>query len=168
MKVNKLSSDELKELLHLCDNVKYAETDHRKFLDEKAPGLTYYKKYTRGGMKATMLSINNNKELLQFITKITKLPKEDLVSIHFTEYVVGSETLDHRDSNSSNTFLFLLNSAKKGGNLRIEGELIDFNEEGNWILYNGGSMLHGVTKVEEGYRRVLAVWYGTVPKKTLL
>lgn len=169
MKVNKLTDIELQTLRKLCDGVVEAEEEHKRFLSERAPGLTFYEKHGKGNMILTPLSIKQNKELLDFLTPITKLPQEDIVSIHFTEYNVGSETTDHRDSNSSHTVLFLLNSATKGGNLRVDGQLIDFNEEGSWVVYDGGKLLHGVTEIEEGYRKVLVIWYGkSINKKTIL
>jgi len=169
VKVNKLSSTEFELLKELSNSAKLAEKEHLTFLTHKAPGLTFYEKHGKGNMTLTPLSINRNKELLQFLTSITKLPQEDIVSIHFTEYNVDSQTTDHRDSNSSNTFLFLLNSATKGGDLRVDGEIINFREEGSWVVYDGGKLLHGVTPIEEGFRKVLVIWYGIPkPKKTLL
>lgn len=169
MKVNKLTESELETLRHLCESVVEAEEEHKRFLSERAPGLTFYEKHGKGNMILTPLSIKQNKELLDFLTPITKLPQEDIVSIHFTEYNVGSETTDHRDSNSSHTFLFLLNSATKGGDLRVDGQLIDLKEEGSWVVYDGGKLLHGVTEIEEGYRKVLVIWYGkSINKKTIL
>lgn len=169
VKVNKLSSDEFELLKELSDSAKLAEKEHLTFLTHKAPGLTFYEKHGKGNMILTPLSINKNKELVQFLTPITKLPQEDIVSIHFTEYNIGSQTTDHRDSNSSNTFLFLLNSATEGGDLRVDGKIIDFREAGSWVVYDGGKLLHGVTPIEGGYRKVLVIWYGeSKPKKTLL
>ena len=159
MKVNKLTELELQTLRKLCDGVLEAEEEHKKFLSERAPGLTFYEKHGKGNMILTPLSLKNN-ELIDFLTEKTKLPKEDIVSIHFTEYSEGSETTDHRDSNSSHTFLFLLNSATKGGDLKVDGHLIDFKEEGSWVVYDGGKLLHGVTEIQEGFRKVLVIWYG--------
>ena len=163
MKVNKLTELELLTLRKLCDGVKEAEKEHLTFLSQRAPGLTFYEKHGKGNMILTPLSIKQNKELIHFLTPITKLPQEDIVSIHFTEYNFGSETTDHRDSNSTHTVLFLLNSATKGGDLRVDGQLIDFKEEGSWIVYDGGKLLHGVTEIEEGNRKVLVIWYGKGP-----
>ena len=169
VKVNKLTELEFRTLLDLCSDVKEAEEEHRIFLSQRAPGLTFYEKHGKGSMVLNPLSIKQNKKLLHFLTPITKLPQEDVVSIHFTEYNVGSQTTDHRDSNSSNTVLFLLNSATKGGDLRVNGQLIDFREEGSWIVYDGGKLLHGVTPIEEGFRKVMVIWYGeSINKKTIL
>lgn len=169
MKVNKLTELELQTLRKLCDGVLEAEEEHRRFLSERAPGLTFYEKHGKGNMILTPLSIKQNKELLHFLTDITQLPQEDVVSIHFTEYNVGSQTTDHRDSNSSNTVLFLLNSATKGGDLRVDGQLIDFKEEGSWVVYDGGKLLHGVTEITEGFRKVLVIWYGNgINKKNII
>ena len=163
MKVNKLTELKLETLRHICESVVEAEEEHKRFLSERAPGLTFYEKHGKGSMILTPLSIKQNKELLHFFTPITKLPQEDIVSIHFTQYNVGSETTDHRDSNSSHTVLFLLNSATKGGDLRVDGQLIDFKEEGSWVVYDGGKLLHGVTEIKEGHRKVLVIWYGKGP-----
>lgn len=169
MKVNKLTDLEFKTLLNLCGNLKEAEEAHRIFLSQRAPGLTFYEKHGKGNMVLTPLSIKQNEELLHFLTPITKLPQEDVVSIHFTEYNVGSQTTYHLDSNSSNTFLFLLNSATNGGDLIVDGQLIEFKEEGSWVVYDGGKMLHGVTPIEDGFRKVLVIWYGdSMNKKTIL
>lgn len=168
VKVNKLSSTEFELLNQLCGSAKLAEKEQLDFLTHKAPGLTFYKKHGKGNMTLTPLSLNNL-ELVEFLTQKTKLPKKDIVSIHFTDYNVGGETTDHRDSNSSNTFLFLLNSATEGGDLRVDGKIIDFREAGSWVVYDGGKLLHGVTEIKEGYRKVLVIWYGIPkPKKTLL
>ena len=96
MKVNKLTELEFRTLLDLCGNVKEAEEEHRTFLSQRAPGLTFYEKHGKGSMVLTPLSIKQNKELLHFLTPITKLPQEDVVSIHFTEYNVGSQTTDRK------------------------------------------------------------------------
>ena len=169
MKVYKLTELELQTLRKLCDVAVEAEEEHKRFLSERAPGLTFYEKHGKGNMILTPLSIKQNKELLHFLSDITQLPQEDVVSIHFTEYNVGSETTDHRDSNSSHTVLFLLNSATKGGDLRVDGQLIDFKEEGSWVVYDGGKLLHGVTEIEEGYRKVIVIWYGkSINKKSVI
>ena len=167
VKVNKLSNTELDTLRMLCESAKPAEKKQLEFLTHKAPGLTFYKKHGKGNMILTPLSLNNL-ELVEFLTQKTNLPKEDIVSIHFTEYGVGSETTDHRDSNSSNTFLFLLTSATQGGELRVDGKLIDFKEEGSWVVYDGGKLLHGVTEIKEGSRKVLVIWYGNSQSKKSL
>jgi hypothetical protein len=165
--VNKLTDDEFDYLRELCNTAKLAEKEQLDFLTHKAPGLTFYKKHGKGNMTLTPLSLKN-KELINFLSSKTNLPKEDIVSLHFTEYEVGGETTDHRDSNSSNTFLFLLNSATKGGDLRVDNELLNFTKEGSWVGYDGGKLLHGVTKIEQGYRKVLVAWYGESKFKKVL
>jgi len=168
LKINKLTNTELETLRHLCKDVLLAEEEHKRFLSEKAPGLTFYEKHGKGNMILTPLSLKNHK-LIDFLTDKTKLPKEDIVSVHFTEYNVGSQTTDHRDSNSSNTVLFLLNSATKGGDLRVDNTIMDFRDEGSWIVYDGGKLFHGVTEIEEGFRKVLVIWYGnSINKKTII
>lgn len=159
MKVNKLTELELQTLRELCNDVLEAEEEHKKFLSQKAPGLTFYKKHGKGNMVLTPLSLKNN-TLVDFLTEKTQLPKKNIVSIHFTEYNEESETTEHRDSNSSHTCLFLLNSSSKGGDLKIDNQIIDFKEEGSWVVFDGGKLLHGVTKIEKGFRKVLVVWYG--------
>lgn len=167
MKVNKLPQEQFLKLHDLTNQAMLAEEEQLTFLTQKAPGLTFYKKHGVGNMKLIPLSLQNF-ELVDLITEITKQPKEDIVTIHFCEYFPGGETTDHKDSNSSQTILFLLQSADKGGKLRVDGNIVNLDNNGDWVSYNGGEKFHGVTKVEEGYRKVLVVWYGNSRAKKVL
>ena len=168
VQINSLEREVFIKLLELCDKANLAEQEQLTFLSQKAPGLTFYKKHGKGNMLLTPLSLRNY-ELISLITQITKLPEKDIVTIHFCEYFPGGETTDHKDSNSSQTVIFLLDSATKGGLLRVDNEILEFKNRGDWVSYDGGEKFHGVTKVEEGYRKVLVVWYGdSISNKQLI
>ena len=106
----------------------------------------------------TPLSIKLNQLLTDFFKEEFNIIQNSIVSIHVNEYEEGDECLPHRDSNSEDTILILLNSCDKGGDLLLENKSIGLNEEGYYVSYNGGNVTHGVTKVEKGFRKTLVVW----------
>lgn len=157
-KLNKLSKDELTKLTKLLESSVYANKQHLEYLKSVTNGLVDYHHKGKGNMKISHLSPNQNIPLTTFLENKLLINRKDIISIHLNEYHPGSEALLHKDSNSSKTILILLSSADVGGELLLEDEIIDFKTIGSVISYNGGDLLHGVSRIEKGFRKTLVVW----------
>jgi len=165
-KLGKLDDKKLGHLKNILRYSKEAEPAHRQFLSHNTHGILRYDYKGAGPATLTPLSIKLNQPLTDFFEEEFNIIQNSIVSIHINEYEEGAECLPHRDSNSEDTILILLNSCDVGGDLLLENKSIGLNEEGQYVSYNGGNVTHGVTKVEKGFRKTLVVWLR--PKTSLI
>jgi len=100
--------------------------------------------------------------LASYIKDITKINNK-IQSIHIVNYPEGGKSFAHRDVNTSNTAIFLLENCKEGGNLEIydsgKWNTVKMNTPGDWLYFNGSKNQHRVSEVKKGTRKVLVVWY---------
>ena len=165
-KLGKLDDKKLGHLKNILRYSKEAEPSHIQFLSHNTHGIVVYDYKGVGDATLIPLSVKLNKPLTDFFQEEFNVKTDSIVSIHINEYKEGAACLPHRDSNSEDTILILLNSCDKGGDLLLENKSIGLNEEGHYVSYNGGNVTHGVTKVEKGFRRTLVIWLR--PKTNLI
>lgn len=147
---------ELKELINLANTPDDSELEH---YTSSVLGIVVRKKEVQDGAIPLALSINNNTKLVDCIKKYTNLDNNSINSIHTITYPEGSWAKNHRDSNSTNTFVFILQNAQQGGSSVFNN--IEYNfPEGTILNYNGSKILHGTTPVVKGVRKTLVLWYG--------
>ncbi len=100
--------------------------------------------------------------LANFINQVTGIDNK-IQSIHKVNYPEGGKSFAHRDTNTSNTAIFLLENCDEGGNLEIyhsgKWNTVKMNTPGDWICFNGSEYHHRVTEVKKGTRKVLVVWF---------
>ena len=165
-KLNKLDDVKFGHLKNIIRYSKEAESVHRQFLSYNTHGIVGHDDNGVGPATLIPLSIKLNKPLTDFFQQEFNVKKDSIVSIHINEYEEGVECLPHKDTNSEDTILILLNSCDEGGDLILENKSIGFNEEGQYVSYNGGDITHSVTKVQKGFRRSLVIWLR--PKTSLI
>ena len=143
---------------HLKNILRYSKETQNLLIDNSfhTTHMVFLDMITKVPIKKTLtpLSIKLNQLLTDFFKEEFNIIQNSIVSIHVNEYEEGAECLPHRDSNSEDTILILLNSCDKGGDLLLENKSIGLNEEGQYVSYNGGNVTHGVTKVEKGFRKL--------------
>jgi hypothetical protein len=114
---------------------------------------------------------SNNLELLNIIKKHITFDEETeyFSSIHFINYNVNDEVIEHLDIPYSNrTYVISLNDGFEGGEFYIRKKLIP-QAMGNMVYYMG-NIPHSVKKIKSGNREVLVIWINKIQKnkKTLL
>lgn len=163
--LKKISGTNLEYLLELVKNCKEASKEQLDIINQNSVGLIDYSYKGKGPVKIDFLSIEDNLEMVDFFKEELDINKNEIISIHLNQYQETSKTLPHKDSNSSRTYLILLDMAEEGGELTLDFEIVPFNEVGQVIDYDGGQVMHGVNEIKKGFRKTLVVW--TKPKSIL-
>lgn len=163
--LQQLDDDSVNYLLQLVKKSRDATKSELDIINQNSDGLIDYSSKGKGPMTLTLLSINDNIELVEFFQKYIGINKNEITSIHLNQYNETAKTLPHRDTNSSRTYLILLSVAEQGGELVLENEIIPFNKIGQVIDYDGGKIMHGVNEIKKGFRTTLVVW--TKPKSII-
>jgi hypothetical protein len=106
--------------------------------------------------------ITEDNKLKDFLKNITGIDNE-VLSLHYVTYNEGGRSLPHKDTNTSNTIIFLLENCEEGGKLLVnqsdKWETVPLNEPGQWFNFKGSQNIHKVSEVKKGKRKVLVVWY---------
>mgnify|MGYP000876758767 CR=1 FL=1 len=157
-KLEQLSQDKITELNSILEETNVGNQAYLDYLKSITKGLVDYHYKGKGDMKIDHFSPRNNQSLVKFLFENFSIRKEDIISIHINDYNEGSYAEMHQDSNSSKTYLILLEPATQGGELMLEDDIIPFDKIGQVISYNGGEVMHGVSKIIKGHRRTLVVW----------
>lgn len=165
--IRKLLAEDLNKLKHLVKNAVGPNSTEYEFLRVHTNGLLKFDYKGKGNFDLITLSKKNNPELINLLENTTGHKVNEFVSVHHNIYQPGAKVLNHKDSNSNRTFVFLLQSPAKGGIMELDGNQIDFSNEGDYIEYNGGSTEHGVTEVTEGIREVLVVWVNKIKSSVI-
>lgn len=100
----------------------------------------------------------SNSKLLEVVNKFID-PSEDIYSIHWIKYGIGSRSDRHLDRASLNTYIVLLNETFTGGTLVVNGSPVDYLL-GDVVSFDGSKEYHQVEEITEGDREVLVVWTG--------
>lgn len=156
--LKKLSTEKFKQLLKLVNESTPMTENELNTLNQNSVGLVDYSYKGKGPMKISFISPSKNGNLTKFLEEILTISETEIVSIHLNEYRESSKTLPHRDSQSSRTYLILLSNSSDGGELTLEGFVVPFNQVGQIIDYDGGTIMHGVREIKKGFRKTLVVW----------
>jgi Rps23 Pro-64 3,4-dihydroxylase Tpa1-like proline 4-hydroxylase len=157
-KLENLSKDKITELNSILEKTNIGNQVYLDYLKSITQGLVDYHHRGKGDMKINHFSPRNNQNLVKFLFENFSIRKDDIISIHINDYNEGSYAEMHQDSNSSKTYLILLEPAIEGGDLMLEDAIIPFNKIGQVVSYNSGKIMHGVSKIIKGHRRTLVVW----------
>lgn len=152
----KLSESKFSELKTLIQSAEKSNKEELDYLSSISVGLVNWHYKGKGDVSIEFFSPKRNKELEIFLRDNIITKNQNIISIHLLTYEEGSETLSHRDSNSSNTYLTLLQKSDEGGELFLENEIIPFEE--SEIVDYSGKTLHGVLKIKKGIRKTFCIW----------
>ncbi len=106
-----------------------------------------------------------NEDLNKALSDILGIENIIPITIHTFNYNVGAYSNRHRDTNSADTFVIILEDEYEGGDFYLNDELTQFRNRGDVARYNGSVSPHEVTPITKGTRTVLVVWY---PRKESL
>jgi len=165
-RLGKLDDKKFGHLKNIVRYAKEAEPTHRQFLAYNTNGILRYDYKGIGPATLIPLSIKLNQPLTDFFQEEFNIKPDEIVSIHVNEYKESARCLPHKDSNSEDTVLVLLDSCDEGGDLILENEVLKFRTPGQYVSYNGGKVLHEVSEVEKGFRKTLVIWLR--PKTSLI
>jgi len=87
------------------------------------------------------------------------------ITIHTLIYNQGAVLKKHRDTNSADTFVIILEDNFEGGVFYLNEQPTKFKKRGDVARYHGDIDFHSLTPITKGTRKVLVVWY---PKKESL
>jgi len=165
MKIDKLTTDELKLLCSMLDrNQGMSEQEYNQLKidhpyavmrEDNALILSSMKHYGK-----------HDEELNSFL--LNKFGHKDYTIDFFYEliYNVGDYTNPHYDKKMvAQTTLVLLSDNFTVGDLIIDDVNLNFNSKGDYVNFRGCDEKHAVSTVTEGQRRVLVVMFN---KHTLL
>lgn len=154
----KLTKEQLIELISYIDEATLIDDSDREIQKHKQSDLYYSKRHIPGEHDYWHYKrIKNN--LTDFIGSLTNRNVEDMTALHRIKYYIGDGNKPHTDQ-SDYTIVIILNSDCKGGQLILNNiPQLDFNQTGDYIMYNGGLERHSVTPITEGTREVLVAWY---------
>lgn len=155
----KLSDSEYKKLIHLLDTATYPSDVELDTMKVRTPGVHRKIIHASGEYNMTPYSLKNN-ELKNFLSSLTNQDPNNIITIHKGYYGVGSKTIPHIDKSSFTLVIMIDSDLKEGGDFYLKGQLIsDFKLKGEYVYYNGGTDIHEVTEVKDGFREVLVVWW---------
>ena len=100
-----------------------------------------------------------NEDLNKALSDILGIKNIIPITIHTFNYNVGAYSNRHRDTNSADTFVIILEDDFKGGDFYLNDKLTEFRKRGDVANYMGHEERHSVTPITEGVRTVLVVWY---------
>ena len=156
-----LSKDTLSSIIRELSNTPIAdkkEMDRRNSINPFHKSRTEKKGFRFQNVKLIHYSIGNIK-LNSLIHDITKGNTKDIQSIYTVEFSKGDFGEPHIDTNSRTTLSLVLEKNSIGGDLIIEGVNSNLNKPGDYIIYDGATTFHSVSKVVKGSRKSLIVFY---------
>jgi hypothetical protein len=108
-----------------------------------------------------------NPNLNKILEELSGRSIRDCLTLHTVEAVPPQATVPHKDLYSEVTLNILLEDDCEGGYLYVEGKKIEeYEEKGDYVIYEGRNKEHSVTAITKGKRKALIVWFG--PIKSLL
>ena len=111
--------------------------------------------------------MSNNIKLLEWLEVFTGIKSEYITNIHINDMKEGAYFNPHYDNyhiKVSDTYTFLLEEPKEGGDFLLDGRTMTCDKN-KVVIFNGGKYLHGVTKVKEGNRKSFIVFYNQPSKE---
>lgn len=158
--IDVLDSDSLFELRYLVDTATQDSTSN-------IHGVSTDSAVKVNGTFTRALSVLHNQDLLTWLENNSFLFLKDILSLHTVSYRVGSCTKPHFDTNSASTVVFILHNSIEGGASIFNNKEYKY-KEGSVLQYGGSHVLHGVSTVTKGFRKVLVIWFKHKQKTTLI
>lgn len=156
--IYKISEEDVVTLENLISTTK-------KFPNKRSPELTDSQEHIYEHRDTRLPNIEieyystNNEVLNKTLSEILEVKNVTPLTIHTFKYHVGAYSKRHRDTNSYNTFVIILEDNFKGGDFYLNDKLTKFGKRGDVANYIGHEERHSVTPIREGVRTVLVVWY---------
>lgn len=155
-----LTGPQFEKLVMMVDNAVTPSTEEAQHYYDNVYGVgKHLPNIARNGTFLTALSIEQNPELVDWLVNFTGIENTSIHSLHTVDYPQGSILAPHKDTRSSNTFVFILQNAEEGGDVILGKKIYNFTK-GRVINYNGQKLMHGVTEVKKGYRKTLVLFHG--------
>ena len=167
-KVIDISDKQLIQLKSIVDDSKPPVGKHLETI-KATPGIGNNKSTQFDSSLLTLipLGLTNNIKLLEWLEVFTGINSEYVTNIHLNDMKEGAYFNPHYDSyhiKVSDTYTFLLEEPKEGGDFLLDGRTMTCDKN-KVVIFNGGKYLHGVTKVKEGNRKSFIVFYNQPSKE---
>ena len=161
--IYKISEEEVSTLENLISTTSKSKDNQEEQLTETQDYINN-RRYVLPDIDIEYYS-TDNKELNKKLSEILKVDDVVPITIHKFKYENGAHSKRHKDLNSNQTFVIILEDDYEGGDFYLNDELTDFRNRGDVATYVGNESHHYVTPITKGTRTVLVVWY---PKKDTL
>jgi len=166
--LKEISDEQLLELDNITSNAAPPDDSHSQYI-ALAPGISRNAstRFDSNLLKLTPLGLLNNPILLNWLESFTGIKSTFITNIHLNHMIKGAYFLPHFDNkyiDVNYTCTFLLQEAEEGGSFIFGGDIKNFTRN-SAVMFNGGKVAHGVTKIKKGLRRSLIVFYNTPDQK---
>jgi len=160
--IKEITDQQLLELDLIVSNANPPDESHSQYI-ALAPGISrnVSPKFDSNYLTLTPLGLLNNPSLLNWLENFTGIKSAFIKNIHLNHMIEGAYFLPHVDNRHIDvnyTCTFLLQEAEEGGSFIFGGAKKDYNRN-SVVMFDGGKIAHGVTKVKKGLRRSLIVFY---------
>lgn len=165
----RLQAKDINRIKSLLAHAKETPVNNLIYRENSAPGTVHSEKV--GKIKRPLHHYETtNVELVEILSTLANQKPQHLVSLHRIYYTAGDKALPHYDPSTCTLVILLEADFKEGGDLILGGTYIrNFNREGEYVIYNGGKVLHEVKELKDGYREVLvAFWKDPSPMKSVI
>ena len=130
---------------------------HEAFMRDNHPQL-FLNESLAGDTIKKVYSLDNG-ELRSLLSTLYKQDPSTLYGIHEIHYKEGSSCLQHTDVRSAVTALMILDDSFEGGAAMIDGKDANLYKRGDYIVFDGNRVSHGVQTITKGCRKVLVTWF---------
>lgn len=155
MKLTDIQYNKLKDLL---SSAKISKDKEYEELKETAPGVYKTKGYVGGHHKMTYYSLDNT-ELKKFVSELVNQDENNIVTMHKIQYSPNAKTKAHYDKSTFTLVIMLESIELEGGEFYINNKFVPFENKKEYITYNGGTDMHEVREIKNGYREVAVFWW---------
>ena len=167
-KVIDISDKQLIQLKSILNDSKPPIGQHLETI-KAAPGIGNNKSTQFDSSLLTLipLGLANNIKLLEWLEIFTGISSKYITNIHLNDMKEGAYFNPHYDNyhiKVSDTYTFLLEEPKQGGDFILDGRTMTCNKN-KVVIFNGGKYLHGVSKVKKGTRKSFIVFYNQPTNK---
>ena len=161
----KLSIDDLVFLKSELNNTRIMNEEDLVYIKASHPQL-YFATQLKKDEGVSLFPNNSwvytleNKKLNEFICNKFEEPIDNLYIIHRLIYGENGYAKKHKDRFTTHkTISILLSSDFTGGEMYINDKNVSLKNEGDYVVFNGGSESHEVKKIISGERDVLIIWF---------
>jgi hypothetical protein len=156
--IYKISEEEVCVLEKLISTTSKTENNQERKLTSSQKHIYKYRDSILPNIEIEYYS-TTNKDLNKKLSDILEVDNVTPITIHTFKYYDGAHSNRHRDTNSNQTFVIILEDDYEGGDFYLNDTLTEFRNRGDVANYVGKECFHHVTPITKGVRTVLVVWY---------
>lgn len=145
--------------------------DEMKYIKSAHPQLYYTTKNKRDSgvslfTENSFIYSLENEKLNKFLSEKFDEPIENIYTIHRLIYAKGGFAKKHKDRFTTHkTVGIILSDSFEGGDMYINDKKVEMSNNGDFVVFNGGTDSHEVREITNGFRDVLIIWFSKKQSK---